>query len=252
MIYIGLDDTDIEGSPGTNQLALTLAEQLADRYEVVQIVRHQLLFDPRVPYTSQNGSASMAIRRKGVGDRGEGIGVEIAALSEELSTRIVRWCPAGSDPGLCITADVPQSIVEFGQHCQRDLVKQPEAREAAAAAGLLLLGLGGTQDGVIGALAAVGLCAAGNDGRVIYLGAAETDISEVGGPQPLAQLARYGIDDVIEHDTGRAVTSGIVHVGKKLRPNIRGGKTVLYVRPAEEQATEKAAHETLWQAVKVK
>ena len=247
MIYVGLDDTDIEGSPGTNKLALTLAAQLADRYEVVQIVRHQLLFDPRVPYTSQNGSASMAIRGKGPGDRGEGRGGEITALAEELSARIVRWCPAGSDPGLCITAEVPPSIVEFGQRCQCNLVKQHEAREAAAAEGMLLVGLGGTQDGVIGALAAVGLCAAGNDGRVIYLGVAATDISDISGPQSLDQLARYGIHDVIEQDTGRTVTRGTVDVGKKLRPNIRGRRTVLYVKPGAPPAVG----EPLWQAIKV-
>ena len=246
MIIIGLDDTDIEGSPGTNKLALTLAGRLADRYETVRIVRHQLLFDPRVPYTSQNGCASMMVRSQVSGVRDQR--GEIAALANELSDAIVRWCPAGSDPGLCIAAEVPPAIVEFGQRCQRDLVRQQEARDAAAAEGLLLVGLGGTQDGVIGALAAVGLCAAANDGRLIYCGAAETDISEVHGPQTLTQLARLGINEVIEHETGRAVTAGTVNVGKKLRPNIHNHRTVLFVVPAEGATVG----DPYWQAVKVK
>ena len=246
MIIIGLDDTDIEGSPGTNKLTLTLIGRLADRYETVQIVRHQLLFDPRVPYTSQNGCASMVVRRQGSVVRDQR--GEIASLADELSDAIVRWCPAGSDPGLCVAADAPPAIVEFGQRCQRDLVKQQEARDVAATEGMFLVGLGGTQDGVIGALAAVGLCAAANDGRLIYCGAAEIDISEVSGPQTLAQLARFGIDEVIEHETGRAVTAGTVNVGKKLRPNIHNRRTVLFVAAAES-ATVGDLH---WQAVKVK
>jgi len=246
MIYIGLDDTDIEGSPGTNKLALELAAQLADRYEVVQIVRHQLLFDARVPYTSQNGCASMAIRDRWSVASGQ-FSPEITALADEFSDRIRQWCPAGSDPGLCIAAEVPQSIVAFGQRCQRDLVRQQEARDEAKAAGLLLRGLGGTEDGVIGALAAVGLCAAGNDGRVICWGTATKDISDVSGPQSLEQLVQYGIDTVIEYETGRAVTCGTIDVGKKLRPNIRDRRTVLFV--AQDPAAANGAE--CWRAVKV-
>lgn len=246
MIYIGLDDTDIEGSPGTNKLALELAAQLGDRYEIVQIVRHQLLFDARVPYTSQNGCASMAVRRfqdSGVRSQPN----ELAKLAEEISTRIRCWCPAGSDPGLCIAAKVPSSIVAFSQRCQRSLVTQQEARDAGEAAGVFLRGLGGTEDGVIGALAAVGLCGAGNDGRVIYSGAAAKDISEVSGPQPFASLTQYGIDAVIEHETGRAVKCGTIDVGKKLRPNIRDRRTVLFVAADPEGASG----EPCWRALKV-
>ena len=56
MIYVGIDDTDTVDTPGTNQLAKALVMRLARDYECVSIVRHQLLFDPRIPYTSKNGS----------------------------------------------------------------------------------------------------------------------------------------------------------------------------------------------------
>lgn len=246
MIYIGLDDTDIEGSPGTNKLAISLAARLADRYDVVRIVRHQLLDDPRVPYTSKNGCASMLVKDRELGIRQQESGIQLDALADELSAAIVRWCPAGSDPGLCIAYEVPEFIVEFAERCRRELVKQSEAREAATAAALLLRGLGGTQDGVIGALAAVGLCVAGQEGRIVYSGVTASDLSEVNGAQTLAQLAKYGIDQVIEQETGRTVTHGIVNVGKKLRPNIRQRRTVLFVvRPGEELDGQAD-----WQAVK--
>src|SRR5437870_2586916 len=58
LIYVGIDDTDTLDTPGTNQLARALAAQIASTHECLLIVRHQLLDDPRVPYTSKNGSAS--------------------------------------------------------------------------------------------------------------------------------------------------------------------------------------------------
>ena len=57
-IFLGLDDTDILGSPGTNQIAMGLAIKLKEiGIETTMILRHQLWYDPRVPYTSKNGSA---------------------------------------------------------------------------------------------------------------------------------------------------------------------------------------------------
>ena len=59
MIYVGIDDTDVVGAPGTNKLARSLIRDVAGRFRSIVAVRHQLLFDPRVPYTSKNSSASM-------------------------------------------------------------------------------------------------------------------------------------------------------------------------------------------------
>ena len=52
VIYIGIDDTDIVGSPGTNQLARAIVKALGPIGKKAIICRHQLFFDPRVPYTS--------------------------------------------------------------------------------------------------------------------------------------------------------------------------------------------------------
>ena len=59
MIYVGIDDTDVLDTPGTNQLARALVKHVAGQCRCTLIVRHQLLDDPRVPYTSHNGSASV-------------------------------------------------------------------------------------------------------------------------------------------------------------------------------------------------
>ena len=51
-IHVGIDDTDTLDTPGTNQLARRLAAALPAGFAFVVALRHQLLFDPRVPYTS--------------------------------------------------------------------------------------------------------------------------------------------------------------------------------------------------------
>ena len=65
VIYVGIDDTDVVGSPGTNQLARLLVAAVAGDCRCRRIVRHQLLDDPRVPYTSKNGSASITLEPVG-------------------------------------------------------------------------------------------------------------------------------------------------------------------------------------------
>jgi len=65
VIYVGIDDTDIVGSPGTNQLARVIVGKLGSLAAGAIVCRHQLFFDPRVPYTSGNGSASIQLPRGG-------------------------------------------------------------------------------------------------------------------------------------------------------------------------------------------
>ncbi len=231
MIYVGIDDTDTLDTPGTNQLARALVARLRGRYDCVLIVRHQLLTDPRVPCTSKNGSASILLEPSGCLDRDHLIG--------ELRAGMREWFVPGSDPGLCVTSRVPQPVTAFGQRCQSQFIRQAEARALAAEHEIFLEGLGGTEDGVIGALAAVGLAAAGDDGRVVHIGHWPDDLA---GPQSLATLQARGV--VVRTFAGDQVTQGVVDVGKHLRPNRRAGRIVLYVEPGVN-------HDADWQAVRL-
>ena len=235
MIYVGIDDTDILGSPGTNKLARLLLGRLAPEYESVLAIRHQLLFDRRIPYTSKNSSASLLLRSASNGS--------LPALASRIRRVMQDWFVAGSDPGLCIAAHVPREITAFGRRCQQDVVSQQEARGLAARHEIHLEGLGGSEDGVIGALAAAGLAASGEDGRVVGLGAWPDDLA---GPQDIALLRQRGVAEVRCLDTDRPVTSGIVDVGKRLRPNYRAGRVVLFVRAAPDGAGQSAP----WQSVR--
>jgi hypothetical protein len=238
VLYVGLDDTDTLDHPGTNKLARHLAGLLGRRFAVRLIVRHQLLEDPRVPCTRKNGCAAMLVAADGAEAVPEVEGI--------IKPAILAWVPAGSDPGLCIAAAVPDEVRRWGRRCQRELVTQSEARALAKSRGIYLEGLGGSEDGVIGALAAAGLVATGDDGRVIHRGDDAEDLFEIDGPQPITALTTRGVDEVRCIRSGDAVTTGVVDLGKRLRPNYRGGRVVLFVAPRAEPGSD-----AQWDAVRV-
>lgn len=234
MIFIGIDDTDSADSRGTNQLAKSLVRTVLSQFGCLRIVRHQLLFDDRIPYTSKNGSASIWLEAGGTGQLDE--------IFRSVKEAMLRDFITGSDPGLCVTENVPPAIVEFGKRCQQSIVTQDDARQLASEFGLRLEGLGGTNGGLIGALAAVGLAATADDGRIVHI---EGHTEELSGPQPVGVLDQCGVA-VIEHCTQAAVTTGVVDIGKKLRPNLRAGRVVLF---AERSA---ATPDADWTAIKLK
>jgi len=215
MIFIGLDDTDILESRGTGQLARQIAATLAADYAVLGVIRHQLLRDPRVPCTKNNSSAAIFLD----GDPA----LSSAGLTERLRVMMLDDFQPGSDPGLCVAGLVPEAVVEFGRRTQRELVTQAEARALAAAYTIPLLGLGGDEDGVIGALAAVGLAASGEDGRYVLIGR----MRELAGLQPVSALLEAGIAAVQTLD-GQPVTTGLVQTDK-LRPARRRGRPIAVV-----------------------
>jgi tRNA(Ile2) C34 agmatinyltransferase TiaS len=217
VIYVGIDDTDVAGSRGTNQLAKSMAAALAGRFRCHRVLRHQLLEDPRVPCTTKNGSASITLeplRRFAVAD-----------LAAQLRELMRSWFVDGSDPGLCIASQVPDDVIEFGFRCKREWVLQEEALEIAARHGIHLEGLGGTNGGVIGALAAVGLAETADDGRIVQLADWPDDLS---GIQPIILLRERGLM-IRDHKSGDRVDAARIDVGKHLRPNRRKGEDVLFV-----------------------
>ena len=221
MIFVGIDDTDTIDSPGTNQVARAIVSELGDPFFCLRIVRHQLLFDPRVPYTSKNSCCSLLVRSAQPGD------AALSELKRRLREGLLRRFQPGSDPGLCVTEDVPPALVHFGRLCQQTVVGQNDARNLATRHGISLEGLGGTEDGVIGALAAVGLAVTGDDGRVVQIQQKPDDLT---GPNSVAKILGAGVDE-IRHGN-EIVTKGTVDVGKHLRPNLRGGRIVLSVEPS--------------------
>jgi tRNA(Ile2) C34 agmatinyltransferase TiaS len=224
VLYIGLDDTDNLESRGTGHLARQIASALAVKWTVLGVTRHQLLVDPRVPYTKNNSSSVIMLRTNGASAGRP----DVADLTERVRALMLADYQPGSDPGLCVARSVPASVTEFGRRVQQDVVTQDEARALAAAHGISLHGLGGDHGGIIGALAAVGLAASGEDGRYVLVGRSR----ELIGLQPISAILDVGIAAVQTLD-GQPVSEGMVQIDR-LRPARRGERPVLVVECAGE------------------
>lgn len=217
-LYLGIDDTDTRESRGTGRLARTIAAELTRSYTVTGVTRHQLFVHPAVPYTSHNSSAVIHIQ-----DTGNGIAADVFATARE--TMLADFIE-GSDPGVCVAADpeINGDLSCFGFAAKTSIVTQDEARRLAREAGILLEGLGGTEDGVIGALAGVGLAASGNDGRFVQKGTTR----DLRGTQTVAAILASGVDRVMTMG-GAVVEEGVVTLRKFPKPACIGGKAILYV-----------------------
>jgi len=130
---------------------------------------------------------------------------------------------------LAVAESIPKTVADWGRRAKCELLTQKEAHALAAAHGVYLEGLAGTQDGVIGALAALGLMSTHDDGRVVYLPLNEhKDALDIRGELEVEAILARGIDAVVDIDTGEPITCGTLEVAKKLRPNLRAGRIVLF------------------------
>ena len=234
MIYVGIDDTDIAGSPGTNQLARVIVGRLGAVARGTIVCRHQLFFDPRVPYTSGNGSASIQLPRGADIPRGE--------LIARIRDLMRDWYVEGSDPGLAVTDAVSPEMTAFAAHAKTEIATQAEARAIAAGSGCHLEGLGGTNQGIIGALAAVALAAGGEDGRVVHRDGWPWP-DDLRGVQPVAAIRARNVE--IRPSAGVLADGDSIDLGKHLRPNWRGGCVVLFVDPPDQSGAP-------WRAQRIK
>jgi hypothetical protein len=231
VIYIGIDDTDIIGSPGTNQLARAIVRRLGPVAKGAIVCRHQLFFDPRVPYTSQNGSASIQLPH--------GDDIPRAKLLDNVREEMQAFFIEGSDPGLAVATDTSAEMTAFASRAKTEVVTQSDAQVTADRSGCHLEGLGGTNQGIIGALAAIALAAGGEDGRIVHVEQWPWP-DPLSGVQPVAAIRDRGVVDIrsTAHD---AFTGDAIDVGKHLRPNWRGGRMVLFVDPpADERSVWRA------------
>lgn len=156
--YISFDDTDNLNSPGTGHILTAFLESLP--YESSFISRHQLFVSPDVPYTSHNSSMVSVIK----GD------ISYEELTAKASAYLEETLAPGADPGLCVAkADeirYPERLVKWGYQAKKEVLTKADAYALAEECCVHLSEHGGTGQGVVGALAAVGLRLAGQDGRI--------------------------------------------------------------------------------------
>ena len=215
MILTGIDDTDNATSSGTGRLARALANRLRARYPVHGVTRHQLLVDPRIPYTKRNSCNVVHL---------DADAADLPALAAAAAAFVAEGSFEGSDPGVCV-ADADLLLdSNFGRAAQTSVVTKADALQAAADLGCILTEHGGTGGGVIGALAGVVLAAGGEDGRYVEVGR----VRELTGVLRVEELLAAGVAEVrcVE---GFTVDAGEVLCARGVRPDRRRHRPVLFV-----------------------
>ncbi len=243
-LYVAFDDTDtIEADRGTGKVGRWFEDELPDGCVLWAVVRQQLLVHPDVPFTSHNSSAVCVVDVEDsalvVGPKGDGP-ARFRRPSQQLigelvargTAHLARHWIEGSDPGLCVAWEgSPElaALTAFGRRAAVEVVTQHAAYEAAA--GFHLSGHGGTEDGVIGAAAGVGLTAGGWHGRLIEYRSPLGHLRDVPDPVSVALLAEAGVTVVtLDRDAPAPLPDGAVRTNGWLRPRLWAGRPVLPVQ----------------------
>lgn len=232
--YIGIDDTDNLESRGTGHRARQLGTMLEEAgiARLICITRHQLLVHKDIPYTSHNSSACLLM------DCDPDKDAELTAFCREF---LLRESAPGSDAGLCIAPSsvINHGIENLGKNAKKIVLNKPLAHELASLNNIFLEGLTGEKIGVIGALAAVGLRHAGNDGRVLWL----PMLRETEGIFTSTDLkARLMVDRITTREGIEIPNQDTIKADTWIRPVMRDNKITLIVEKSEDHGQYKWQH----------
>ena len=157
-----IDDTDELGREiSTGSLAQEIALEISSFAKVSFITRHQLLLDPRINYTSHNSSMCL-----------------VAKISKEQKQKVLdialelltNKCAKSAEPGIAAVFkdDIKDTkeLINFGKNAKNMLLTTKQAFETAREQNVFLKALSPNANGVIGALAGIGLRLSGGDGKI--------------------------------------------------------------------------------------
>ena len=228
-ILIAIDDTDNAESRGTGFRARELGELLGrlEGTTYCDVTRHQLLFDPRIPYTSHNSAPCLTVASS----------LDIDYLRQLCEAYLIENSAEGSDAGLCVIPfeRVNPEIQNWGKRAKSEILTMDEARKIASNGVAFLEGYTGTKGGIIGSLAAVGLRKHGNDGRFLYV----KGMRELKGGFDVVNLLDIAdIDHIVELKTGAEITVGSIYLEEWWRPVLKNCKKVLFVESSKNNDYE--------------
>ncbi|MFB2800774.1 DNA-binding protein [Shewanella seohaensis] len=210
---ICIDDTDDIGTKGTGEIAEEIALLLAQTSggKASFVTRHQLFVHPDIPYTSHNSAMCVALQSP----------LSQAEIHRLAVAHLVAEAAPKADPGIAIL-DVDSdydvhALIDFGLSAKREVITKEAAYQLAEQLQIQLTEHGGTGQGVIGALAGLGLRLMGSDGRVkgqIKLG----QLEEVSLELTVAEiLEQTGLDAVISTDKTRLAADEKVQLKGKVK-----------------------------------
>jgi tRNA(Ile2) C34 agmatinyltransferase TiaS len=237
-ILVSIDDTDNLESRGTGHLAAILSDEIESRGwgQCRPVTRHQMLVDPRIPYTSHNSVMCFPARIEPT---------FLAPLTQFAQEFLERESAEGSDPGLCIinteTLKDRDALMEFGRRAKQTVLTKDEAYSLARYLCVHLSEHGGTGMGVIGALAGCGLRLTGNDGR--YRGHYQVD-TETDHLTAGELMRQTGVDVVKSLDGLILEKEEAVRIGEKVKAVRQDGKKILLVFAGSTGQTGRSSWQT--------
>ena len=218
ILLLGIDDTDDASSRGTGYQARRLGQAFQETglAEFRAVTRHQLLVDSRIDYTSRNSSACLVL---------ETTGDDISSLVDLARSDLKSHCAPDSDVGISLAkpSAVDGEIQDFGRTAKHEVLSADPARALAEQKDIQLEGINGSGAGVIGALAAIGLHASGDDGRFVWL----PKLRELDGIYTVADLIKLLEVDVTTISGEALPPSAEIETVDWMRPVMRGGRAIL-------------------------
>ncbi|EGB14624.1 hypothetical protein DND132_1416 [Pseudodesulfovibrio mercurii] len=234
--YLCIDDTDNLETKGTGWLAEQACNEMKDLGlgSFSAISRHQLFVHEDVPYTSHNSSMCMEMEECG----------DPEAVIRYMQAFLERNGAPGSDPGLCLvpetlSGEARERLIRFGNDAKCTVLNKGLAYGLAGELGVHLSEHGGTGDGVVGALAGVGLRMGGQDGRYrswMHLG-------PDGTVMPAGEVARLcGAHHVQDEADAVLADETPVLLQEQIKLIRRHGQAVLLARPDNGNGTMRLLH----------
>ena len=230
-IYVGIDNTSNSESVGTAKFARRVAKKISDKYKVYAVSRHQFYVHPKIKYSTYNFGAVIHL------DCDDESFVDDIFLT--IKGIMEKEFNIGSNPGLAVAHEkqISPAVINYGQDAKKSLVTQERALDLAINSNIRLEGYGKTKNGIIGAIASIGLAVTKNDGRFLQIG----DIRTIKEPQPVENFIKAGVEKIFTLD-GRRITKGIIfnEDNKPVKPSPINGEVVLFV--VEENGIYKAVN----------
>ena len=240
--WVCVDDTDMPGTRGTGWLVQNICREL-EREGIgtcSPVSRHQLFVHEAIPFTSHNSAMCFEIDLN-PDHEPDNIGPDrlITRMAIALETRSQE----GSDPGLCVAGEMPADAVKkltaFGRAAKQQVCTKSDAYGLARELDIHLSEHGGTGEGIIGALAGIGLRLSGNDGR--YRG--WYHLGNPGDVVLVDTLCAYPFVDKLLTEDGRPVPAGrSVFIGSKKIKTVRLDYSRVLVVRKNETAEKTGVH----------
>lgn len=232
---IAIDDTDdLTKETSTGRIASLIAKHFKkDHHSKVHqgVTRHQLLLKEGIPYTSHN--STMCIDVEG--------NLTMEQVIEESTQIVYDNMAATACPGICICCidrlEDPDELIRYGILTQQQLIFKEQAHSLIDKYDCLYgKELGGNGQGLIGAVAGIGLRLSGNDGT--FRGKIKFD--DNCDHMTAGELKKNEkIDEIREMDTHKCIDdSSVVFIKEFSKTFLRDHKRIAYVSRSENGSYE--------------